>query len=227
MFCAELNNACWYKSTRAEKKMQLATQELDWLIDLWKKKKKKRGGNVPGGLACTQSHQQKNYCCGESQVSVNKRCWRKARTESHFHLKHLEVTKYFEIHCVYCVCSYSARSRASKTVFCRRGRILKGFRVADNQTKVTSTLRYVKDGGRKSGPWNTSSIFFFSLFGSFSLWCRANAELKPKNQTHTRGLFSNILSFLCVYFIFQFLLSLTEQSGLVNPRLSLSSPAYV
>lgn len=57
----------------------------------------------------------------------------------------------FEIHCVYCACSYSARSRASETVR-HRGRMLKGFRVADNQTKVTSTLRHVKDGGRKSGP---------------------------------------------------------------------------
>lgn len=87
----------------------------------------------------------------------------------------------FEIHCVYCACSYSARSRASETVR-HRGRMLKGFRVADNQTKVTSTLRHVKDGGRKSGPWNTGSIFLLP----FLVHSLTEALLSGKHRTKTK-----------------------------------------
>lgn len=87
----------------------------------------------------------------------------------------------FEIHCVYCVRSYSARSRASETVR-HRGRMLKGFRVADNQTKVTSTLRHVKDRGRKSGPWNTGSIFLLP----FLVHSLTEALLSGKHRTKTK-----------------------------------------
>ena len=227
---SELNNARWYKSTTAEKKMQLATQcqclqELDWLIE--------NEGMYPEDSSAHNPTSKKNYCCGESQVLVNKRCWEKGSYWISFPLPTSGGYKIF-LKSTVCIVRAAIQQEAEreKTV-CRRGRILKGFRVADNQTKVTSALRYVKDGGRKSGPWNTGSIFFSSSFWfilSLRLCCRTNTERKQKNQTCTRGLLSiafGYLVILCVNFIFQLLFSLTEQSGLVNPRLSLSSTAYV
>lgn len=211
------------KAPQLRKKMQLATQcqclqELDWLIE--------KRGNVPGGLVCTQSHQQRNYCCGESQVSVNNRCWRKVHTESDFHFEHLEVTKYFwNPLCVLCVQLFSKKQseRNGSPQRTDAERVQSGWQSNQgNQHTETREGRGKKKWALKH--WQHFSFPFWFIL-SLRLCCRANTERKQKNQTLSITFKYVVVS--CVNFILQFLFSLTEQSGLVIPRLSLSSTAYV
>lgn len=180
------------KAPQLRKKMQLATQcqclqELDWLIE--------KRGNVPGGLVCTQSHQQRNYCCGESQVSVNNRCWRKVHTESDFHFEHLEVTKYFwNPLCVLCVQLFSKKQseRNGSPQRTDAERVQSGWQ--SNQGNQHTETR--EGRGKKKWALKHWQHFSSSLFGSFSHWGSAVGQTPNENKRtkHFQSL-SNMLSF--------------------------------